>query len=203
MPEMCKKYRMGHSTFPYKRNYLSFAWNEETKEYNFDCWNCLEKVSSVKKMIQGNPWNVALATHWDGFTISKRHNRSTWVLEVAILNAEKTNPIELIPVLFIPTSFIPKTGGANSVVDRKIKESMVKLLEPFILKELQDLYCNGFNVNYLWSLMSEHFPNIQGDLKIKAMLMLVTGDHPAQCKMGKLKQSRKSACRRCKMHSEV
>ena len=143
-----------------------------------------------------------MAAYWDGFTVSKRHNRSSWVLEVTILKAGKTNPIELIPVLFIPTTFISKIGGATSKVDRKIKESMVKLLEPFI-KELQDLYCSGFNVNYPRFIMREHFPNILGDSKIRAILMLVTRDHPAQCKMGKLKQSGKSACRRCKMHLEV
>jgi hypothetical protein len=32
--------------------------------------------------------------------------------------------------------------------------------------------------------------------------MLVTSNHPAQCKMGKLKQSGVAACRRCKMFSE-
>ena len=97
---------------------------------------------------------------------------------VVHLNGRKTNPIELIPVLFIPTTFIPKIDGATSMVDRKIKESMIKLLEPFI-KELQDLYCNGFNVNYLRSIMRERFPNILGDSKIRAILMLVTGDHSA------------------------
>lgn len=51
--------------------------------------------------------------------------------------------------------------------------------------------------------MTKHFPNIPRDLNIKAMLMLVTRDHPAQCKMGMLKQSGKSACRRCKMKSEL
>ena len=71
---ICKKCGMEHCAFPYKYDYLTSAWNEETKEYNFDCWNCLEKISSVKKMIQGDPQNVALAAHWDGFTISKRHN---------------------------------------------------------------------------------------------------------------------------------
>ena len=67
------------------------------------------------------------------------------------------------------------------MVDRKIKESMVKLLEPFI-KELQDLYCNDFNINYPWSIMREHFPNILGDLKIRAILMFVIGDHQRSAK---------------------
>ena len=31
--------------------------------------------------------------------------------------------------------------------------------------------------------------------------MLVIGDHPAQCKISKLKQLGKSACQHCKMHS--
>ena len=202
LPILCKRYGMAHCTFPFKRDYLINGWDDELKMYNFDCWNCLGKISSVKKMVKGDPRNVALAVHWDGFTVSKRHNRSTWALEVAILNGGTTNPLELFPILFIPTTFFPKIGGANIVVDKKIKEPMVKLLDPFI-KEMQDIYFDGFKVDYPHSLMMKHFPNIPRESHVRAMLMLITGDHPDQCKMGKLKLSGMSACRRCKMYSEL
>jgi hypothetical protein len=202
LPVLCESRGMAHCTFLYKCAYVSCGWNEEAKKYIFECWNCLEEVSSAKKMVRCDPRNIALTAHWDGFTVSKRYNRSRWVLEVSILISETANPIELIPVLFIPTTFIPKIGSTSTVADKKIKQSMVKLLEPFI-KGLHKIYYDGFNVDYPHSLMVEHFPNIPRDLNIKAMLMLVIGDHPAQCKMGMLKQSGKSACRRCKMKSEL
>jgi len=72
-------------------------------------------------MIRGDLRNVALVAHWDGFTISKRHNQSSWMLEVAIMSTGTTTPIEFNLLLFILSTFILKTNGANILVDKKIK----------------------------------------------------------------------------------
>ena len=81
---------------------------------------------------------------------------------------------------------------------------MLKLLDPFF-KELHDMFCDGFNVEYNYppNLISEHLRPGDGEQTIQAMLWLVTGDHPVQCKMGMLKLSGVSACHRCKMHAEL
>lgn len=53
------------------------------------------------------------------------------------------------------------------------------------------------------SLISEHLSCLPGKVNIRGILMLVTGDHPAQCKIAKLKQSGRSAGRQCKMHAAL
>jgi hypothetical protein len=150
---------------------------------------------SSKTYARGNPKNIALATHWDGWTISDSHNCNVWSIEVNVLNAGTSNPIMLLLVLFIP--MVPKIDNiaAGQELAKMVKQGTIQLLMPLIL-ELEEIFMFGFVA---------YFNNLLGVEKhhIRAMLMLVMGDHPTQCKIRKLKQSGKSACRRCKMLSQL
>jgi hypothetical protein len=58
------------------------------------------------------------------------------------------------------------------------------------------LFVDRFNVNYnYWPpLISPWFPIDNGGSKLWAILMLWTGDHPTQCKVGGLKDGGYNAC---------
>jgi len=57
-----------------------------------------------KKVVMGDPRNLALAGHWDGFQISGKKQRGYWVMEIDVLNAGTSSNLSLLHVLFIPLS---------------------------------------------------------------------------------------------------
>ena len=156
--------------------------------------------------MRGDPRNIALSVHWDGFSSSEGNKeRSTWAVNVGVLNASTLDPIMLLPVLFIPTVPGTQATTTNPALEKMVKKSATIFLRPFI-EELEHMFCNGFKVKYnypsnLISLLLPQ-PEADGDV-IRAMLMLVTGDHLANYKISKLKQSGKAPCRHCKVPTQL
>lgn len=198
--------KMAYQAFPLcqKHENLISGWNETTQTYEFDCFSCKQHVSGTKVVVRGDPRNIALSAHWDGFNISEGSERSSWVVEIGVLNASTTNPIMLLPVLFIPTVSGNRDTATSQALENGVKRAAKLFLQPF-MEELEHVFCDGFKVqfNYPVTRISSLLPVDEEGVTIRAILMLVTGDHPAQCKISKLKQSGKSACRRCKMHSTL
>ena len=121
------------------------------------------------------------------------------------MNASTSDPIMLLPLLFIPIVHGTRDTTANQDLDKKVKRVAIVFLKPFI-KELEQLSYKGFKVHYNYpsNKISNLIPQTppEGDT-IWAILMLVTRDHPTQSKLCMFKQSGKCACRRCKMHSTL
>jgi len=84
-----------------------------------------------------------------------------------------------------------------------MKQNISTFIQPFV-EELESLYVQGINCryNYPCRWISNNIPNL-GTPTIRAMLMLLTGDHRAQYKISNFKSSSKSACRRCKTDSTL
>jgi len=82
-----------------------------------------------------------------------------------------------------------------------MKQNIFAFIQPFV-EELESLFVNGIicRYNYPSQRISNSLSN-SGTPTIRVILMLLTGDHPAQCKIANLKSSGKSGCRRCKMDS--
>ena len=135
----------------------------------------------------------------------KALDQSRWVVEIVTLNVSTTNPIGLIPRLFILTTFILTIEGCTiRPSEEKIKASMLKLLNPFF-KELQNMFCDAFSVKYNYhpNFISEHLSDGPCEKTIRAMLWLVIGNLPTQCKTDMLKLSGTSAWRMCKKHAKL
>ncbi|MCO5598075.1 hypothetical protein L7F22_052165 [Adiantum nelumboides] len=69
------------------------------------------------------------------------------------------------------------------------------------MEELESLFVEGLEIDYNYPL--ESIPKLcamssSRKFTARAMLMLVTRDHPAQCKIGSFKEGGQSFCRRCK-----
>jgi hypothetical protein len=195
---------MAYRAFPeaLRHEKLQSSWNGET--YEFDCSQCNQHVSGKRVLIRGDPRNIALSSHWDGFVISENKERSTWVVEIGILNARTSDPVMLLPVLFIPRVPGTRDTAASWALDKKVKKAAIAFLKPFV-EELEQVFCEGFKVHYNYpsSNISNLISETQEGDTIQAILMLVTRDHPAQSKLCMFKQSGKCACRRCKMHSTL
>lgn len=113
-----------------------------------------------------------------------------------ILNAGVNTSIDILPILFIPQSCkkIIKSSG----------DVFGTFLRPLI-DELECLYVNGVNVAYEYPLGSI-FDDPAEHSKIctmRAMVMMVTGDHPAQCKIGLVKNGGQEFCRRDMAHATL
>jgi hypothetical protein len=201
LPTICTNTRCQrpYSAFPKKCKTLRNAnnWVPEPNSYRFNCKACKRLVVASKKLTQGDPRNLALAGHWDGFQVSTKKQRGCWVMEIDVLNACTSSSLSLLPVLFIPL------GGNPPYIMNRMKANLSAFITPFV-KELEALYVYGMQCifNYPTCRISNLLSQSE-IVNLRAFFMFMTGDHPAQCKISNLKSLGKAACRRCKMHSEL
>ena len=144
-------------------------------------------------MAYGDPRNFAIAAHWDGFISTTTKYKDTWVVEIEILNAGLQNVMRPMPVVFIPAS-------SKQIIKDLDEGILIVFLAPF-MHELELAFIEGFSMNFNYppevinpSLLN---PNSNQQLKLRALLLYWTGDHPAQSKVGGFKLSRYHACCRC------
>lgn len=106
-----------------------------------------------------------------------------------ILNASSSAKLPDMPILFIPNT---KEGVTQKV------DLLETCIEPFV-QECQLLFVDGIEVDYCYSVdMIEGAQNLEKKFTMRVMLVLFSGDHPAQCKFGGFTNGGKSGCRRCR-----
>ncbi|MCO5605605.1 hypothetical protein L7F22_059788 [Adiantum nelumboides] len=168
------------------------ALQARSTKYKILCKSCREEFECDKVLSKGDPRNFALLVHWDGFQSSKATQKNCGVVEVKILNTGKGSEVRALPVIFIPFSC------------KKIIGSSSKLFHVFLrplLQELESLFINGIEIHYNYPINSiSGLCNSSSSqtFNARAILMMVTGDHPAQCKIGCFKEGGQAFCRRCK-----
>lgn len=127
--------------------------------------------------------------HWDGFQAASTTIKDSAVVEIAILNSGKNSIIGSIPVLFLPLS--------HKDLERKHGDILASFLQPLV-NDLESSFLDGFEVDYAYP-ENEISRSLQiGKARLRTILMLCTGDHPAQCKLGQVKDGGMSFCRRDK-----
>ncbi|MCO5583398.1 hypothetical protein L7F22_037309 [Adiantum nelumboides] len=183
----CKKI---YATFPISKHHeaLERGWDGDKGVYDLTCSECLEDIQCIKKFQRGDPRNVALLLHWDGFQTSRRTQKSCGVVEVLLLNAGPNSFVEVLPVLVITQSCKKSIKGSGDV--------FALCLMPLV-EELEKLFLDGEEVIYEYPL-EKIFDNSEGyakSCKIRAMLMTIIDDHPAECKIGMFKNGGSKFCR--------
>jgi len=148
------------------------------------CQSCSISQEVEYKFTYGNPRNIVLMVHYDGWQYGNSGVHGGGSIELSICNMTKSdrNHVKEVYVsTFIPVKALPK--------DRSCK------LDPFLsplIEELKKLYINGVEIDYPYS--TEGVSN--GKSVVRAMLILWTGDLPAQCEVGKFIFAGKHGCRR-------
>ncbi|KAL3686596.1 hypothetical protein R1sor_009170 [Riccia sorocarpa] len=193
LPVVCAACQEVYQAFPAKCQMLITNFNVNTKTYNFICESCGTRVISEAKFTQGYPRNIPLLAHWDGFQSVSTVFRSTWTVETKVLSAGSASPLPPMPVLFIPNT---KGDPSNK------SEALNACLRP-LMAELINLFVNGVDVVYNYPSELIDNRDLPRRFKLRAMLILFTGDHPAQCKFSGFASSGYSACRRCKMNASL
>ncbi|KAL3685192.1 hypothetical protein R1sor_003214 [Riccia sorocarpa] len=169
-----------------------------SKQDNYQCGGlkcrCASRPpSGLQRDCEGDPRNVVLLAHWDGFQSASTVFRSTWTVETKILSAGASSPLPPMPVLFIP----------NTKADPSSKSDALNACLQHFIEELIDLFINSVEVEFNYPSELIGGRDLPKRFKLQIMLVLFTGHHPAQCKFGGFATSGYSGCRRCKMKSRV
>ncbi|KAL3682778.1 hypothetical protein R1sor_000800 [Riccia sorocarpa] len=151
----------------------------------------LESLSAI----EGEPFNIALMGHWDGFQAASTVQKDCWTVELLILNGGRVPIMESmlgkpIPILFIPLS-------SKLLFQTRAQEA--HLLESFLIplyRDLQRIYVKGFQFIYQPVGDSTIERNGGDVVTVRAMVMSWTGDHPAQCKISGVAYKGYNGCRR-------
>lgn len=117
-------------------------------------------------------------------------------MEVKILNAGKLCAQDILPVLFIPLS-------CKKLI-RTVDDAFAAFLQPLIA-ELEYLFVEGVDLYYNYppsQIISQSY-TISEKCRLRTILMMVTGDHPAQCKIGLFKSGGQAFCRRDKARATL
>lgn len=127
--------------------------------------------------------------HWDGFQAASTTIKDSAVVEIVVLNGGKRSNIGSIPILFLPLS--------HKDLERKHGDILASFLHP-LMKDLESSFLDGFEVDYAYPEKDISISLQPGKACLRTILMLCTGDHPAQCKLGQVKDGGMSFCRRDK-----
>ena len=100
-----------------------------------ECPECLETFQHTMKFANGNPLNLALIGHWDGWQPFGSSLRSCGSIEVSIANMKKedrNHVNEVYVVGFVPSHVVPNVPEAldpflHPLVDEFAKDSLTDL----------------------------------------------------------------------------
>ena len=154
-----------------------------------ECPECLEIFQHRMKFTNGNPLNLALIGHWDGWQPFGSSLRSCGSVEVSIANMKKEdrNHVDEVYVVgFVPSYAVPNIPEA---------------LDPFLQPLMDDIctgFIDGFEVNFHGDIHVEGYEPSDVE-NVRILLLCWSGDHPGLCEVGKLLNQGKCGCRRCKM----
>ncbi|MCO5612374.1 hypothetical protein L7F22_066641 [Adiantum nelumboides] len=197
-PVICEdpKCKRAHMAFPKELmcTQLQKSWCPEQGYYFFRCSKCGKQQRAKKSFVKGDPRNFALLLHWDGFQAASTTQKDSAVVEIVVLNGGKGSFVGSIPVLFLPLS--------HKDLQKKHGDVLSSFLSPLI-SELESSFLNGFEVNY--AVDKNRICDVLHDepTRLRCMLMMCTGDHPAQCKLGQVKDGGMAFCRRDKAKAEL
>ncbi|KAL3682742.1 hypothetical protein R1sor_000764 [Riccia sorocarpa] len=136
----------------------------------------------------GDPRNLVIMGYWDGFQSSTTVVRNTWIVGIKVLNTGSNGKLPAMPVLFIPNTTDESTNKLD-ILDAA--------LEPFI-RDCIDLFVNGVEVDYAYPTeLVDGVSTLSSRFTLRCMLVMFSGDHPAQCKFAGFSTGGFAGCRRC------
>ena len=137
------------------------------------CEHCGHLQAKAPKKSKGNPFNLGLIGHWDGWQPFGTVTRGSGAIEVHLANLPKeirSSVDEVYVIGFVPVCLLPH-------------QNLDPFFKPF-LEEIKDIFINGLTIPV-------SNPRVIGNITlpetmvIREVLVLMTGDHPTQCETGK------------------
>ncbi|KAL3694453.1 hypothetical protein R1sor_008104 [Riccia sorocarpa] len=126
--------------------------------------------------------------YWDGFQSASSVMRSTWIVGLKIINAGSSSNIPSMPVLFIPNTKSESLGKVDL---------LGAAIDPFIHETLR-MFVDGIEVDYAYpSHLIDNTERLEKKFTLRCILVMFSGDPPAQCKFTGFCNSGWKGCRRC------
>ena len=154
-------------------------------KYNVTCCDCGAVNTCGGEKAYGDPRNIALIGHWDGwYPFRGKSSHTCGAIDVSVLNMSKKDRCttsEVYVVGFVPCYKVPKKRPC----------ALDAFLEPLV-RDLEDSFIEGTKVNYARDIGEYKC----GETIVRCMLLLWTGDYPAQCEVGKFINCGIFPCRR-------
>jgi len=154
------------------------------------CPECLDTFTHEAVETRGSPLNIALIGHWDGWQPFSTSGRSSGSFEVSIANMFKNDRAhvnEVYVVGFVPCTSIPSD----------LPEGYDPFLQP-LMNDLCDGFIDGFDIQFPQDIKIDNYETNANEI-IRVLMLCWSGDHPAQCEIGKVLNQGKCPCRRCKL----
>ena len=152
----------------------SVSGAEDGQRYTVTCNDCCSVNTCKGEKAKGDPRNKALMEHWDGwYPFHSKSSYSCGAIDVSVVNMSKTDRCsinEVYVVGFVPSHKVPNKGPC----------ALDPFLEPLV-RDLEDSFMKGRKVHYARDVGD----CISGEAIVHCMLLLWTGDLPAQCEVGK------------------
>lgn len=141
--------------------------------YTVICHECGSVNTCAGEKAEGDPRNIALMGYWDGwYPFHSKSSHSCGAIDVSVVNmskADRCSTSEVYIVGFVPCYKVP---NKHCTLD--------PFLEPLV-RDLEDSFMKGTKVHYARDIGG----CISGEAIVRCMLLLWTGDLPAQCEVGK------------------
>ena len=157
------------------------------QSYMVICPECGSKNTCKGEKAKGNPRNIALIGHWDGwYPFRSKANHSCGAIEVSVLNLSRKDRCctdEVYVVGFVPCYKVPNKRAC----------ALDPFLEPLV-RDLEDSFMRGTKVKYATDVIGGCSTVVE--TVVRCLLLLWTGDYPAQCEVGKFINCGIFPCRR-------
>jgi len=153
--------------------------------YTVTCCQCGSVNTCKGEKAKGDPRNIALMGHWDGwYPFHSKSSHSCGAIDVSVVNmskADRCSTSEVYIVGFVPCYQVPNKRPC----------ALDPFLEPLV-GDLEDSFMKGTKVHY-----ERGFGGCTcGEAIVRCMLLLWTGDLPAPCEVGKFINCGILPCRR-------
>ena len=146
---------------------------------------CGSKNTYGGEKARGDPRNIALIGHWDGwYPFQCKSSHSCGAIEVSVLNLSKADCCcidQVYVVGFVPCHKAPTKRPC----------ALDPFLEPLI-QDVENSFIKGTKVKYARDIGGGE----AGETIVSCMLLCWTGDYPAQCEVGKFINCGILPCRR-------
>uniref|UniRef100_A0A7M5WW45 Uncharacterized protein n=3 Tax=Clytia hemisphaerica TaxID=252671 RepID=A0A7M5WW45_9CNID len=172
---------------------LEDVTQNEPPSLTITCDNCQRSETIRPVYVTGDPRNIALIGHWDGWQtgFGRGYLKGSGSIELTIANMRKKERFKNENVFV--SSFVPEHKLPN-----KQPTALDPYLEPLV-EEIEELFIDGMDIDY--PEVDDEFP--AGRFRVRCMMLCWTGDYPAQCQVGKFSCKGTFGCRvdKCKGES--
>lgn len=186
LPTSCK-----HCNIPIPTEHLINSLDKDlvSNTKTVECPYCFEQFEHCITIPRGSPLNLAIMGHFDGWEPFGTSYRGSGSFEITIANmkkADRNHVDEVFVVGFVPCFEVPN-----------LTYSLDPFLEP-LMKDLCTSFIDGYKVSYPRDIVVEGYEHADHET-VRVLLLCWSGDHPAQCEVGKILNQGQCPCRRCKL----